>query len=790
MRSEPLALAAALLAVAVACEDSFRPSGMLGPPDSVVAIARSMRLVSVHWVADAGAMGYRIERRANLEGAFAMVREVSSGFVTSLEDETVEPGTTYGYRVRTLSTNGAVSAPSLVAGARTPPWPGIRVATSTPTPEMVDPDGYGVTVVGPTDTLRALLAPFDAHEFTPLPVGAYDVTLTGVAANCHVAPDSSIAVTVVDQGLETLQGVSFIVSCRDPDVGRLGVSVATTGDSLDADGYTLTLSGLADDTSLPDSQRAYFARDSIGVQFSRTYEQLRPGNYALSLEGVAGNCAVNGPTSVDFRVEVLADVQRAFAVRCEAPDDPTRPLVWRSTWSAASAPPGQHVTLRIGLDLSRRPGQDVAAVQSTFTYDPSVVRLDSAVREIPWQATFNTATAGTVNWLAFVNGTGPTDSTTFARFYFTVIGTPAMTTTTATTIEAATDGTEHNLLSLIRRVEGTVTVSTGSGGQNQPPVARPGGPYTATAGQSVTLNGTASSDPDGTIVSHGWAFGDGASGTGVTAAHVYAAAGTYTATLTVVDNQGATATATATVTVTASGGNQPPVAVANGPYSGAVSVPVAFTSAGSADPDGSITTYQWTFGDGSTASGGAPSHAYASAGTYSVGLTVTDNHGATGSATAVASISSGSTQPFTWQGAFGPVSGADSLVTLTITLDLSTDIPQTTGPEALQSWTVDSLQWDPSVLRYFAFNFGPGGAGSVNPTDALSRGTLLFSGVQPAGGSTGVITIATIKFKVIGAPGHATTTATTLGLLLGASSTGSFSYGTLTAVREGTFVFP
>ena len=51
-------------------------------------------------------------------------------------------------------------------------------------------------------------------------------------------------------------------------------------------------------------------------------------------------------------------------------------------------------------------------------------------------------------------------------------------------------------------------------------------------------------------MSFAWDFGDGATGSGANAQHVYAAAGTYTVTLTVTDDAGATGTTVSTVTVT------------------------------------------------------------------------------------------------------------------------------------------------------------------------------------------------------------------------------------------------
>ncbi len=66
----------------------------------------------------------------------------------------------------------------------------------------------------------------------------------------------------------------------------------------------------------------------------------------------------------------------------------------------------------------------------------------------------------------------------------------------------------------------------------------------------VAVDGTGSSDPDGSIASYAWDFGDGATATGPTATHTYAAAGTYPVTLTVTDDDGATGTTTTDVVAT------------------------------------------------------------------------------------------------------------------------------------------------------------------------------------------------------------------------------------------------
>ncbi len=87
----------------------------------------------------------------------------------------------------------------------------------------------------------------------------------------------------------------------------------------------------------------------------------------------------------------------------------------------------------------------------------------------------------------------------------------------------------------------------GGGTPNQPPVASAKLSGEAVLNASTLFDISASKDPDGSIVSHSWAYGDGQSGSADT--HVYTATGNYTATLTVTDNGGATATTTVAVAV-------------------------------------------------------------------------------------------------------------------------------------------------------------------------------------------------------------------------------------------------
>ncbi|MEO1655574.1 MAG: PKD domain-containing protein, partial [Bacteroidota bacterium] len=93
------------------------------------------------------------------------------------------------------------------------------------------------------------------------------------------------------------------------------------------------------------------------------------------------------------------------------------------------------------------------------------------------------------------------------------------------------------------------------GNPNQDPVASfQASPTSGTAPLNVNFDASASSDPDGTIVTYAWDFGDGNSATGVNANNTYSAPGSYTAKLTVTDNEGATGESTQVITVSPSSG--------------------------------------------------------------------------------------------------------------------------------------------------------------------------------------------------------------------------------------------
>jgi predicted outer membrane repeat protein len=170
---------------------------------------------------------------------------------------------------------------------------------------------------------------------------------------------------------------------------------------------------------------------------------------------------------------------------------------------------------------------------------------------------------------------------------------------------------------------------------NQPPVAVASGtPTTGVAPLAVTFSSNGTFDSGGAIASYSWVFGDGTTSTAANPAKTYTTAGTYQATLTVRDASGLTGTSV--VTITARAPNAAPVArAAANVTTGAAPLAVTFSSAGSSESDGTIASYNWVFGDGTTSTAANPVKTYSTAGTFLATLRVIDNAGAASAAATV-----------------------------------------------------------------------------------------------------------------------------------------------------------
>ncbi len=166
---------------------------------------------------------------------------------------------------------------------------------------------------------------------------------------------------------------------------------------------------------------------------------------------------------------------------------------------------------------------------------------------------------------------------------------------------------------------------------NGQPVAVAGEDRRIAIGEVTTLDGSQSSDREGPLTSFSWTFGDRTGAADAVATHAYDDPGTYVAVLGVNDLSGVgNATAFDRVTIIV---NDPPVAEAGGDQSLAVGQVASLVAFGSRDRDGTITRYDWDFGDGSRGEGATPEHAFAAPGLYTVRLTVTDDSGTSTAAT-------------------------------------------------------------------------------------------------------------------------------------------------------------
>jgi gliding motility-associated-like protein len=136
----------------------------------------------------------------------------------------------------------------------------------------------------------------------------------------------------------------------------------------------------------------------------------------------------------------------------------------------------------------------------------------------------------------------------------------------------------------------------------------------------------------GTLTSWNWGFGDGNTSTQQNPAHLYDSVKVYTVTLAVTSDSGCTSTATNTVAIKAG----PLAGFATSSVCGSTKVSFTDTSF-VAGPD-SITTWNWTFGNGSTSTQQNPANTYTTTGTYTVLLQVQTSSGCMDTASAVINL--------------------------------------------------------------------------------------------------------------------------------------------------------
>ena len=497
-------------------------------------------------------------------------------------------------RAAARATLAAALTAGLLAGAVAPAQAALVASTDstvtapTTTSTLIASDSFARTVTGGwgTASLGGQWVTGSTGTYSVASGAARQVVAIGQTAVSHLDEVSSAATDVrVDVALNRPAGTGPVAQAS-----VLGRSVAGVGD--------------------------YRAR--LVVTTAGTLE-LQVVRQSTVLQQVAlGGLAYASGTRMSVRVEVTGAAPTT--VRAKAwKAGTTEPAAWQVTATDSTA--GLQQAGRVGLSTSL----PVSGTSLTAAYyglrvssllPPNVLptaAFDAAAEDlaVSLDASASSDTDGTITSYVWTHGDGTTSTGAGARASHTY----------------AAAGTYESVLTVTDDRGGSATTSRTFTvlAPNVPPTAA----FTATATDlTVALDASGSVDTDGTITSYEWTHGDGTTSTGPRASHTYPATGTYQAVLTVTDDRGGRATTSRTVSVLA-----PNVAPTSAFTATASGLTVAFDGAASADVDGTITSYEWTHGDGTTSTGPRTSHTYPAAGTYQSVLTVTDDRGARATST-------------------------------------------------------------------------------------------------------------------------------------------------------------
>ncbi|ULQ57955.1 heparin lyase I family protein [Flavihumibacter rivuli] len=392
------------------------------------------------------------------------------------------------------------------------------------------------------------------------------------------------------------------------------------------------------------------------------YDNVKVGNNNATLNdfGIASGGTNQAPTANAGADKTVVLPTNSTSLSGTGSSDPDGTIVshnWRqlagpntATISAASSSSTNIGNLVQGTYSFRLTVTDNAGATSTDDVNV-LVSSSSTTNQVPVvNAGGNRSITLPTNSVALNGGSSYDPDGTIASWRWAQVSGPSTATLTNSTTSTLTAsnlvaGTYSFRLTVTDNAGATasatanVSVSTATT-SNIAPTANAGSTRTIhLPTNSITLSGSASSDPDGTIASYRWTQVSGPStatltnSTSVNMSASSLVAGTYSFRLTVTDNNGATGTTTVSVIV-----NRPPIA--NPGSNVTINLPTTWAplnGSGSSDPDGTIAYYRWSQVSGpNTAIFSSTTSASISvrsliAGTYAFRLTVTDNRGAVAS---------------------------------------------------------------------------------------------------------------------------------------------------------------
>ncbi len=564
----------------------------------------------------------------------------------------------------TITVNPANTAPVADAGSNqtiTLPTNSVSLSGSGTGTNGATISSYAWTQTSGPSTAAITTPGSAATTVTGLIQGAYVFTLT-VTDNHGLTNSASVTITVNPANTAPIAdaGSNQTITLPTNSVSLSGSGTGTNGATISSYAWTQTSGPSTATITTPGSA-------------ATTVTGLIQGTYVFTLT-VTDNHGLTNSASVTITVNPANTAPVADAGSNQTITLPTNSVSLSGSgtgtngatinsyaWTQTSGPstatittPGSAATTVTGL------------IQGTYVFTLTVTDNHGLTNSASVTITVNpantapvadagsnqTITLPTSSVSLFGTGTG-TNGATISSYAWTQTSGPSTATITtpgsaATTVTGLMQGTYVFTLTvtdnhgLTNSASVTITVNPAP---NVPPVANAGTDMVIYLPQnSVSLDGSASYDPDGTIASYSW---NKVSGPGsVTILYPNTAkpsvvglhAGSFVFELTVTDNSGATATARVRVTVYPS--TQGPVAVAGSdtsialPASGAI-----LNGTRSWDSAGTITSYNWTQVSGPAPSGIAnPATALSAVtnlqeGQYVFMLTVTDNYGATDTAT-------------------------------------------------------------------------------------------------------------------------------------------------------------
>lgn len=448
---------------------------------------------------------------------------------------------------------------------------------------------YGSQGMHLTSDVRAL-------SDTPL------ITITEPDPNATFHPGDEITITAVPNAGVNVQAVMITIGDGSGHSALVEQAPFTTTFTI-ADSFVgpLTYTVAARD----DAGNVSITDGSNAVQSSATVQSLTvtPSPLTFSTIGATHQLHVTG----SFSDGVDREISDPSTGTTYSSDNSNVANVDNNGLVTASGSGNTLIRIRNGSVSTQAVAQVTLQAPSVLSVTPSSVMVGTTTQSFTIQGLF----LGGASSIEFLIGDQPDDQVTAENIQVDELG---QTLTATLTVTENAIGAAHTVV--VTTPGGTSSTVADSGNKllilNGPSFTA--SPTTGKSPLTVTFTDT-SIMPNKVIKSWSWNFGDGRTGTGKSARHIYSKAGSFDVSLTIKDSTGASYKTTAPGLITV---YVPPKASFKvSKTKGTTPFTVNFTDTS----QGSITNWYWEFGDNQTSTDKSPTHTYEAAGKYTVKLT-------------------------------------------------------------------------------------------------------------------------------------------------------------------------